>query len=100
MELGVISKSINKDKINYNVKEKYIQNELYNTKDIKENADEEIGLGEDYIEIFNLIPYFPVGVEYLAEKTSLKISQINQKLTMLELEGYIKSMPGNNYVRI
>ena len=24
---------------------------------------------------------------------------INQKLTILELEGHIKSLPGNNYVR-
>ena len=53
-----------------------------------------------YIDIYNLIPYYPVSIEYLARKSDLRISEINQKLTMLELQALIKSLPGNNYVRI
>ena len=50
--------------------------------------------------LYNLIPYYPVSIEYLARKSDLRISEINQKLTMLELQALIKSLPGNNYVRI
>lgn len=55
---------------------------------------------DEYIDIYNFIPYYPVNIEYLARKSDLRISEINQKLTILELEGLIKSLPGNSYVRI
>ena len=66
----------------------------------EEKQDEQQRIGKEYIDIYNLIPYYPVTIEYLARKSDLRISEINQKLTILELEGYIKSLPGNNYVRI
>lgn len=55
---------------------------------------------EEYQDIYNLILYTPTNVQYITKKSGLNISEINQKLTILELEGYIKSLPGNNYVRI
>lgn len=79
------SKSKNKDKFS---------NSFEENKENSENVDNE------YIDIYNLIPYYPVSIEYLARKSDLRISEINQKLTMLELQAIIKSLPGNNYVRI
>lgn len=67
---------------------------------LEENVESLKSVDDEYIDIYNLIPYYPVSVEYLARKSDLRISEINQKLTMLELEGFIKSLPGNNYVRI
>ena len=32
--------------------------------------------------------------------SNLKIEELNQKLTMMELEGLIKNLPGNNYARL
>ena len=86
----VVAKDIN---IKIRVKVKIKKNLLIALKKI-ESVDNE------YIDIYNLIPYYPVSIEYLARKSDLRISEINQKLTMLELQALIKSLPGNNYVRI
>ncbi len=80
------SKGQNKDKFSNSFEE--------NLDDNSESVDNK------YIDIYNLIPYYPVSIEYLARKSDLRISEINQKLTMLELQALIKSLPGNNYVRI
>ena len=55
---------------------------------------------KEYEDIYNLILYTPTNLQYITNKSGINISEINQKLTILELEGYIKSLPGNNYVRI
>lgn len=54
----------------------------------------------EYLEIYNAITYMPVSVNNIAKKCNLNISQTNQKLLMMELKGYVKSMPGNEYVRL
>lgn len=82
-------------------KEEYINKKLEDSKYLLEEKIEDFqGVDDEYIDIYNLIPYYHVSIEYLARKSNLKISQINQKLTILELEGLIKSLPGNSYVRI
>lgn len=82
-------------------KEEYINKKLEGSKYLLEEKIEDYqGVADEYIDIYNLIPYYPVSIEYLARKSDLRISQINQKLTILELEGLIKSLPGNSYVRI
>lgn len=75
-----------------------IDKELSNS--FEENIDNSESVDNEYVDIYNLIPYYPVSIEYLARKSNLRISEINQKLTMLELQALIKSLPGNNYVRI
>lgn len=87
-----------KDKNKSNSKEQ--NNDKFNNS-FEENIDDNSGnVDNEYIDIYNLIPYYPVSIEYLARKSDLRISEINQKLTMLELQALIKSLPGNNYVRI
>lgn len=82
-------------------KEEYINKKLEDSKYLlEEKIEDSQGVADEYIDIYNLIPYYPVSIEYLARKSDLRISQINQKLTILELEGLIKSLPGNSYVRI
>ena len=62
--------------------------------------DQESNIKKEYLDIYNYITYIPINIEVLAKKAGISISEINQKLTMMELEGYIKSMAGNNYVRL
>lgn len=77
------------------------QNKNRFSNSFEENLDDNSeSVDNKYIDIYNLIPYYPVSIEYLARKSDLRISEINQKLTMLELQALIKSLPGNNYVRI
>lgn len=90
--------------LDINVKDdKYSNKKLENSKELPEELEEidvPQAVDNEYIDIYNLIPYYPVSIEYLARKSDLRISEINQKLTILELECLIKSLPGNNYVRI
>lgn len=69
---------------------------------IVNNIDEENkkSIEPEYLGIYNAITYMPVSINIIAKKCNLNISQINQKLLMMELKGYVKSMPGNEYVRL
>ena len=87
-ENSIINNKAYKDKVNNSLEDSEVNEENLKSVD------------DEYTDIYNLIPYYPVNIEYLARKSDLRMSQINQKLTMLELEGFIKSLPGNNYVRI
>jgi DNA processing protein len=49
--------------------------------------------------ISNFHPSSPVSLEELAEKTGLDISEINNKLLELELEGKIVALPNKTYIR-
>jgi len=76
-------------------------NEKENAEEEKtqEEIQEEIIIPKEYIEIYQLISYTPQNIQYFARRSGLKIAEVTQKLIMLELQGYIKSMPGNYYVR-
>ena len=65
----------------------------------KYEEDEQSQIDEELKEIYNLISYVPKNINYIAMKSKCGISNVNQKLIILELKGYIKSLPGNNYVR-
>lgn len=99
-ELGINDKNYkdgSSKKYKYKNKSKNKEKSMNN---FEENKHKLESVDNEYIDIYNLIPYYPVSIEYLARKSDLSISEINQKLTMLELQALIKSLPGNNYVRI
>lgn len=60
---------------------------------------EETIIPKEYMQIYQLISYTPQNIQYFARRSGLKIAEVTQKLIMLELQGYIKSMPGNYYIR-
>ena len=60
----------------------------------------EVQIEPEYIELYNQITYMPVNINIIAKKCKTNISKISQQLLMMELKGYIKSMPGNEYVRV
>lgn len=66
--------------------------------EIKNKVEEEIE--EEYVEIYNCLTYMPTNINIIAKKCNLEISKLTQNLLMMELKGYAKSMPGNEYVRL
>lgn len=58
-----------------------------------------IEIPEEYKEIFEKIPNQPISSDQISKLTGKSISEVNTILTMLELEGFIKSMPGNCFKR-
>lgn len=73
--------------------------ESYSSMDIKTKS-ELLKIKKEYKLIYQHISYVPKNIEYLTIKSGLTIVELHQKLVMMELEGYIKSLPGNNYVRV
>ena len=56
-------------------------------------------VSKDYYPVYKHIGEKPINIDELCKKTSLDISKVNYILTMLELEGYIRQLPGKNFVR-
>lgn len=48
--------------------------------------------------IYSKLSLNPTSVESLVENVDLPVSEINSALTLLEISGYIKSLPGKQYV--
>ena len=70
--------------------------DFYEEQDIQENN---LQIPKQYEEIYNLIGQLPITINEIAKTTNKQISQISEALFMLEVEGLIKSIPGNKYIR-
>lgn len=69
---------------------KYYKNEEDNFKDIS----------EEYKEIYELIGRLPITANEISKMTGKTISQVMQTLSMLELEGLIKSIGANKFIKM
>jgi len=55
---------------------------------------------KEYKKIYKLISDEPINIEDIFHNLNMKnIAELNQKLSMMELEGYIEKLAGNNYIR-
>lgn len=77
--------------IKYDKKEELVQ--IYEKK-------KKIKIKPEYKELYNLITEKPIEINELAKRSKLDISELSQKITMMEIEGYIESLPGNEYKRV
>lgn len=66
----------------------------------KEDIIQELNVEEEFKNIYEAISYMPTNINLIAKKCSMNIAQINQKLLIMEIKGYIKSLPANEYVRL
>ena len=51
----------------------------------------------EYLPIYEVLENEPMNVNVICKKLKTDISSINANLMLMELEGYIKSLPGNYY---
>ena len=72
----------------------------FNIFDETEEIELEIKIENEYIEIYNAISYMPTNINIIAKKCNMNIANLTPKLLIMELKGYIKAMPANEYVRI
>lgn len=54
---------------------------------------------KEYLPVYKFINKKPINIDELCKKTKLNISSVSYMLTMLELEGLIKQLPGKNFIR-
>lgn len=59
----------------------------------------EIVVKAEYKEIYNVLSKIPINVNDICKKTSKTIVEVNTTLTMLELEGLIKQVGANEFIK-
>lgn len=64
-------------------------------KDTEENEKTEFKIPNEYKEIYEKLEEGKIGINELARSLNQTIVQINQKLTLMELEGLIEMLQGN-----
>lgn len=62
--------------------------------------EKNIEVEKEYLDIYNCLTYMPTNINIIAKKCNLEISKLMQKLLIMEIKGYVKAMPGNEYVRL
>jgi len=65
----------------------------------KQEPEMQIEIPEEYKKIYEAISTNPINADEIAKKVKKSISEVNTILTMLELEGFIESTPGNHFKR-
>lgn len=53
----------------------------------------------DLVDIYKVIDKNPIDVNEISKKSNLDLKSIMSKLTILELEGRIRKISGNRYIR-
>lgn len=73
----------------------------YDILEIEENEkqNEDINVPKEYKECYRMITNNPISSNQISKLTNKSISEVNTILTMLELEGFIKSLPGNYFCK-
>ncbi len=67
------------------------------TKNIVNDKNIKSGIKKEYRKIYNSLANIPMTVDEISWKSKKDISEVNNILTMLELEGYVKYHQGNRY---
>lgn len=62
------------------------------------NKEEKTKIDEKYIGIYKCINEVPRSINEISRLSNKTISEVNEALFMLEMEGLIKSLPGNEYI--
>lgn len=61
--------------------------------------EEEVEVNEEYKEIYSVLSKMPINVNDICKKTNKSIMEVNTTLTMLELEGLVKQVGVNEFVK-
>lgn len=56
-------------------------------------------VADEYQEIYDLIGQLPISANNIAQIQQIDIAKVTETLFMLELDGFIKKLPGNVYIR-
>lgn len=60
---------------------------------------EELEICNEYKKVYDVIENFPIHINQICKKANISIVEANQTLAMLEIEGLIKSLPNNEYIK-
>ena len=70
-------------------------------KDIEQNwkyKEREVPI--KYKIVYDIMGNMPIDINTICSKTELPIQDVSEQLTMLELNEYIRSLPGDMFIRV
>ncbi len=70
------------------------------TEQTEHPAGPAVELGDDYIQLLDIMGYDPVTVDALVERSGLTTEAVSSMLLVLELQDHVASMPGGLYNRV
>lgn len=53
----------------------------------------------EYKKVYDILTNAPIHINQICKKTELSIAEANEIITMLEIEGLIKSLPNNEFIK-
>ncbi len=65
---------------------------------IGEEENARIDMEERFKEVYENISTVPQNINEISKRVNKNISEVNEILFMLEIEGFIESLPGNKYI--
>lgn len=63
----------------------------------KEENKEEVN--QEYKKVYDVLGVIPMHINEICKKTNSSMAEVNQIITMLEIEGLIKSLPNNQFIK-
>lgn len=66
-------------------------------KQIKKTNEPKIN--SEYKKVYDVLTNYPMHINEICKKVGAPMSEVNQIITMLEIEGLIKSLPNNEFVK-
>jgi len=92
-EGAILTTSPNDIFCEYDFLEKFIDK----TQEIPSTKVSNVFVPDEYKLIYNLIEKEAISVDFISKKLNLNINEVNSVLLMMELNGYVKKLPGNLY---
>ena len=92
-EGAILTTSVNDIFCEYDFLEKFIDN----SHEIPSIKVFNVFVPDEYKPIYNLISKNPISVDLISKKLNLSINEINSALLVMEINGYVRKLPGNFY---
>ncbi|MCI8361697.1 MAG: hypothetical protein HFJ41_00805 [Clostridia bacterium] len=93
-EFDVGIKSVRNTKEEYLISPKENKKQIQNKKERKNNK--KIKVKNEYRKIYELLSKTPMNIDEITRTLNINISEVNMKITMMEIEGLVEVLPGNN----
>lgn len=58
-----------------------------------------VKVNQEYKKVYDVLGTVPMNINEICKKTNSPMAEVNQIITMLEIEGLIKSLPNNQFVK-
>lgn len=89
------AKSVRNTTKEYRISPKENKEQIQCEEEKENNKKKKMKVKKEYIEIYNLLKKSPTNINEIARTLNINIAELNMKLTMMEIDGLIETLPGN-----